>query len=121
MPVKIDPDIVEELQAMDLAIWEAKHMKHEVLNEKTGKMTLRENKNWVIVTIAGPGMVFVSGSGKTLREAVDRVLVHYFPHRVSGIKGKMMVLESELWKLFMVLMEEKYRIDPESLDDDIPF
>ena len=121
MPVKIDPDIVAELQAMDLTIWAAVHFKHSVLNEKTGKMTLRENKNWTIVTLAGPGVEQVQGSGKTLREAVDSVVVKHFADRVPGIRGKMMILERELWNLFMVCMELKYELDPELLDDDIPF
>lgn len=121
MPVKIDPDIVAELQEMDLTIWSAVHFKRSVLNEKTGKMTLRENKNWVIVTLAGPGVDQVQGSGKTLREAVDCVLVSHFADRVRGIRGRMMVLERELWKLFMVCMELKYELDPALLDDDIPF
>lgn len=121
MPVKIDPDIVAELQEMNLTIWEAKHFKRPVLNEKTGKMTMRENKDWVIVTIAGPGVDSIQGSGRTLRLAVDSVIVPHFADRVSGIRGKMMVLERELWNLFMVCMELKYELDPTLLDDDIPF
>ncbi len=121
MPVKIDPDIVAELREMDLTIWEAKHFKTEVFNEKLGKMTLRENKNWVIVTIAGPGVGSTQGSGKTLRDAVDSVIVAHFADRVRGLRGKMMVLERELWNLFMVCMELKYELNPELIDSDIPF
>lgn len=121
MPVKVDPDIVAELHGMDLTLWEAKHYKRPVLNEKTGKMTMRENKDWVIVSIAGPGVETVQGSGNTLRAAVDSVIVKHFADRVPGIRGKMMILERELWNLFMACMESKYELDPESLDDDIPF
>lgn len=121
MPVKIDPDIVEELREMGLTIWEAKHFKHNVLNEKTGKMSLRENKNWVIVTLAGPGVDQVQGSGKTLREAVDCVIVSKFADRVPGVRGALMRCESALWGCFMACMETKYKLDPDSLDDDIPF
>lgn len=121
MPVKIDPDIVDELRDMDLAIWEAKHFKRPVYNEKTGKTTMRENKDWVIVTLAGPGVDHKQGSGKTLRAAVDSVIVSHFADRVPGVRGKMMVLERELWSLFLVLMELNYELDPESLNDDIPF
>lgn len=121
MPVKIDQDIVAELQEMDLTIWEAKHFKTEVFNEKLGKMTLRENKNWVIVTIAGPGVDSTQGSGKTLRAAVDSVIVSHFADRVPGLRGKMMVLERELWNLFMVCMELKYELNPALIDDAVPF
>lgn len=121
MPVKIDPDIVQELQEMELTIWSAHHPKWYAVNEKTGKLTQRENKEWVIVTLAGPGVEQAQGSGKTLREAVDTVLVLKFADRVGGLRGKMMVLERELWALFMVCMELKYDLDPSTLDDDIPF
>ena len=121
MPVKIEPEIVEELRDIGLAIWEAKYYKQPFFNEKTGKMSQRENKNWVIVTLAGPGVDQVSSSGKTLRIAVDNLIARHFADRVNGLRGAMLRLEGELWNLFMACMETKYAIDPESLDDVIPF
>lgn len=121
MPVKLDPEIVSELAEMELVIWSAKHLKKAVYNEDTGKTSFRENKDWVIVEVAGPGFVVAIGSGKTLRAAVDNILWNSFSDRVPGIRGTMMRLEKELWSLFMVCMELKYELDPDLLDDTIPF
>lgn len=128
MPVKIDPEIVEELAAMDLVIWEAMYQKQDVLNEKTGKFSKRENKNWVFCTLAGPGTPeHCIGSGKTLREAVDSVLTKWFADRVPGIRGAMMRLDRELLGLMLDTMEYRYKIAPstiiydDDIDDDVPF
>jgi len=121
MPVKVEPHIVEELREMGLTLWEAKHHKHEVLNEKTGKITLRENKNWVIVTLAGPGVDQAFGSGKTLREAIDAAVLHNFSDRVSGLKGALIRCEKAMWDCFTASMEHRFKHFPDDLDDDVPF
>ena len=117
MPVKVDPLIVEELAALDLVLWEAKHPKVAFFNEKTGKMSSREDKGWVIVSLAGPGVTENCLAGQsTLRRAVDTALRTYFADRVPGLKGAMLRLEAALWATERTIAESIY--DPE---DDIPF
>lgn len=117
MPVKIDPLIVEELAEIDLTIWEAKHPKVPFLNEKTGKMSQRENKGWCIVYLAGPGVDNTPGSGTTLRAAVDNALMHStLCERVTGLRGAMLRLSAALGTCSRRIAEDMYDID-----DDIPF
>jgi hypothetical protein len=121
MPVKIDPEIVEELAAVDLVIWEAKHPKMPFFNEKTGKWSQRENKGRVIVTVAGPGVPEALGGGTTLREAVDSAIKTSFPDKLKGVRGALLRLDEALLRCYIAMMELNYKIDPESLDDDVPF
>lgn len=125
MPVKIDPFIVDELQSMDLVIWEAKHPKKPVWNEKTGKYTDREDKSWVTVRLAGPGSGdHAVGGAPDLRQAVDAALRSFFPDRVPGLKGSVLRLEQA-----MLSLQTSYfgrRLDfgssnGDDFDDDIPF
>lgn len=120
MPVKIDPAITEELAAMDLVIWEAKHPKRQEVSPKTGKMTTREDKGRVLVSIAGPGVQEAPGGGKTLREAVDAALGHSpLAARVPGLRGAMMRLEKAILDL-AVSAHAQAHYDSD-YDDDIPF
>lgn len=116
MPVKIDPFIVEELAAIDIVIWEAKHPKQSFFNEKTGKQSTREDKSWVHVSLAGPGLDECIGSGPSLRVAVDRAIVHsVIVFHVPGLRGQMLRLERALWDLDRHLATA--RIDQEFADD----
>ncbi len=121
MPVKIDPIIVEELAEMEMVLWETKHPKQAFFNEKTGKMSSRENKEWVIVSIAGPG---VDGDkpagGPTLRAAVDSCLRTYFADRVPGLRGALLRLEKEVFQLTVGMMADR-NLSGSDDDDDIPF
>lgn len=118
MPVKVDPLIVEELTGMDLTLWEAKHPRQQFINVK-GKSSTREDKGWVIVALAGPGVVEDCRAGAaTLRKAVDTALTFHFADRVPGVRGAMMRLEKAMWDLGRTIMEAAYNADP---DDDIPF
>lgn len=124
MPVKIDPAIVEELAALELVLWEAKHPKLQIWNEAKGKLTPREQKDWVIVHLAGPGVGEAPGSGKTLREAVDAALRHSdLRDRVPGLKGAMLRLEEALFTTGLKLAEQRYDRGGwnDGIDDDIPF
>lgn len=125
MPVKLDPAIVEELAAMDLVIWEAKYLKVAVFNEKTGKMSNREDKSKVFVTLSGPGVQREArGQGDSLRTAVDSCMAAWFPERLTGLRGKLVALERAIldlntqvhWQRLMA--EDGYDGDP---DDFIPF
>lgn len=119
MPVKIDPEITAELQAMELVLWEAKHPKLQVWNEAKGKLTPREDKSWVIVTVTGPGADECYGSGKTLREAVDTALRNpSISDRVPGLKGAMLRCEEAMFKTWLTMREQAY---DGGYDDDIPF
>lgn len=120
MPVKIDPLIVEELAALDLVIWEAKHPKIPFYNTKTMKESSREDKTWVHVSLAGPGLSQALGAGPNLRIAVDRAIIHsVIVYHVPGLRGKMLRLERALWDLDRALATA--RIEREFDDDDIPF
>lgn len=125
MPVKLDPAIVEELAALDLVIWDAKHLKVPFFNEKTGKHSSREDKSVVFVTLSGPGVERECVSrGETLRRAVDTGLAAYFPERLKGLRGSLVRLERAVldlntqvhWQRLMA--EDGYDGDP---DDYIPF
>lgn len=125
MPVKIDPAIVEELEALDLVIWEAKHQKVAFFNEKTGKQSTREDKSVVFVTLSGPGVERECvARGESLRRAVDNAMAAYFPDRLIGLRGKLVALERAVldlntqvhWQRLMA--EDGYDGDP---DDYIPF
>lgn len=125
MPVKIDPEIVAELEALDLVIWEAKHPKQPFFNEKTGKHSQREDKSWCLVVIAGPGVDGECRAGAaTLRAAVDAALAYHFPERFTGLKAALLKLGKEIislntqvrWQRHMA--EDGYDGDP---DDYIPF
>lgn len=125
MPVKIDPQIMEELAAMDLVLWEAKHPRVPFFNEKTQKQSSREDKAWVTVTLMGPGVTNpIPWGAPTLRAAVDKALAWGFMDRVTGLKGAMMWLEKELGTLEGKLRWERMKADMgfEGEDDDfIPF
>ena len=122
MPVKPDPLITEELAAMELTIWAAIHPKMMLPNAKTGKLTPREDKSRVIVTLAGPGTVGADGYGATLRGAVDDALRSpRLIDRVPGLKGKMMRLERELFMLRFAFAAQRYTNYGSDEDDDIPF
>lgn len=125
MPVKIDPYIVEELAAVDLVIWEAKHPRERFYNTKTMKESTREDKTWVVVQLAGPGSEGDCRAGdKTLRDAVDRAMAYHFPEKLHGVKGALLKLDRAVlelntvvkWERFMA--EEGYEGDR---DDFIPF
>lgn len=119
MPVKVDLLIVEELAAMDLTLWEAKHPRQAFVN-KAGKMSSREDKGWVIVSLAGPGVTEDARAGAaTLREAVDTALAWYFSDRVPGVKGAILRLNKAVWDLSRRITEDLY--DAGEFDDDIPF
>ncbi len=115
MPVKIDSAIVEELASMDLVLWEAKHPRVPFYNDKTMKESHREDKTWVLVSIAGPGVEEIRAGARTLKKAVDAALVHSDLHkRVPGLRGAMLRLERALWDLTRRCVEDRY-------EDDIPF
>lgn len=125
MPVKVDPLIVEELAAMDLVLWSATHPKRYMLNEKTGKMSLREDKGWCLVSLAGPGVERECNAGAaTLRQAVDAALQAFFRDRVTGVKGALLRLGKALHELEgkvrwdRLMLEHEYSGDP---DDFVPF
>lgn len=121
MPVKLDPLIAEELSAMDLVLWEAKHPREAVVSEKTGKPTTREDKSWVLVSLAGPGVDEARGGGRTLREAVDAAIRHSaLAERVPGLRGSMLRAERALFDLSMRMAESRYDAQVEP-DDDVPF
>jgi hypothetical protein len=119
MPVKIDPLIVEELAALDLVIWEAKHPRESFYNTKTMKESTREDKSWVLVTLAGPGVEECRGGRRTLREAVDAAITHSpVVYRVPGLRGSFLRLERAMFDLTLKMAEQRY---DRELDDDIPF
>lgn len=121
MPVKIDPLIVEELAEVDLTLWDAKHFKRPVWDEKKQKHIMREDKAWVIVSLAGPGVQEAPGSGLTLRAAVDNALVHSgLSDRVGGLRGAMLRLEKAMWDASRQIAEDRFKA-MDDLDDDIPF
>lgn len=124
MPVKIDPFIVEELRGMDLVIWEAKHPKKPMWDEKQSKYVVREDKSWVTVRLAGPrsGDHAVGGAAD-LRQAVDAALRSFFPDRVPGLRGSLMRLEQAMLDMnttahFAAMAR---RGEDNLYDDDIPF
>jgi hypothetical protein len=118
MPVKLDPIIIEELASMDLTLWEAKHPRTSFVNA-AGKMSSREDKSWVLVYLAGPGVIGEHGGGPTLRQAVDAALVYSgLCERVPGVRGAMLRLEKEVGATVRQLVEGRCR---EADDDDIPF
>lgn len=124
MPVKINPLILEELAALNLTLWEAKHPRTPFVN-KAGKMSSREDKSWVLISLAGPGVTQECRAGAaTLRQAVDSGLAYYFADRVPGIKGAMLKLEKALLELNVsvrwerLMAEDGYTGDR---DDFIPF
>lgn len=123
MPVKIDPDIVEELAQMNLVLWDAKHPKRPFFNEKTGKQSQREDKGWVIVSLNGPGVDREKpAGGPTLRQAVDHALRTYFSDRVPGLRGDLLRLEKACFDLTIGLMSSRSALSGCSDDDDeIPF
>lgn len=127
MPVKIDPIINEQLQAMNLTLWTCIHPKHPFFNEKTGKMSQREDKSRVIVTLAGPGLPDMAhGFGGSLREAVDAALGgKETRERVPGLKGALLRLEAAMDDLRRTVLWEaiytKNDVDPEDRDDFVPF
>lgn len=121
MPVKIDPAIVEELAALDLVIWEAKHPKRAFFNEKTQKMSQREDKSWCVVSITGPGVDRECSAGAaTLRLAVDACLRTYFADRVPGLRGALLRLEHAVFQTALELMSARVLKEADD-DDDIPF
>lgn len=127
MPVKLDPLIQEELEAMDLTIWTAIHPKQPFWNEKTGKHSQREDKSRVIVTLAGPGITEGGhGYGGSLREAVDDALASpVLRDRPKGLKGALTRLEAAMSDLRRVLSWEaiyaREGVALEDRDDFIPF
>lgn len=127
MPVKPDPIIQEELEAMDLTIWTAIHPKQPFWNEKTGKHSQREDKSRVIVTLAGPGITEGGyGYGGSLREAVDDALASpALRDRPKGLKGALTRLEAAMGDLRRVLSWEaiyaREGVALEDRDDFIPF
>lgn len=127
MPVKPDPIIQEELEAMDLTIWTAIHPKQPFWNEKTGKHSQREDKSRVIVTLAGPGITEGGyGYGGSLREAVDDALASpALRDRPKGLKGALTRLEAAMSDLRRVLSWEaiyaREGVALEDRDDFIPF
>lgn len=127
MPVKLDPLIQEELEAMDLTIWTAIHPKQPFWNEKTGKHSQREDKSRVIVTLAGPGITEGGhGYGGSLREAVDDALASpALRDRPKGLKGALTRLEAAMSDLRRVLSWEaiyaREGVALEDRDDFIPF
>lgn len=121
MPVKIEPHIVEELASMDLVLWEAKHPKVAFFNEKTGKMSYRERKDWVIISLIGPGVDGDKPAGApTLREAVDAALRTYFSERIPGLRGAMLRLEKACFETTVRLMSDRNLAGSDD-DDDISF
>lgn len=134
MPVKIDPLIVEELAAMDLVIWEAKHPREDFFNEKTGKQSSREDKSWVFVWLAGPKIPNLQAAGgATLRKAVDAALqgAELSGKHVTGLRGAVLRLDSAVGLLSRTVMHDRLYIEQpgydrsgafgSDLDDDIPF
>ena len=124
MPVKLDPDIQEHLESLNLTLWEAKHPKVvSGVSEKTGKLVHRENKDRVNVALQGPVLDHdCLGFGSTLQEAVDDALASpALIGRVPGLKGAMMRLERAVGDLRYGLAAERFKVDPGELDDDIPF
>lgn len=127
MPVKPDPIIQEELEAMDLTLWTAIHPKQPFWNEKTGKHSQREDKSHVIVTLAGPGVTEGGyGHGGSLREAVDDALAAPgLRDRPKGLKGALIRLEAAVGDLRRVVAWEaicaKNDVATEDRDDFIPF
>lgn len=117
----MDPVIVDELSSMDLVLWEAKHPREAVISAKTGKPTTRENKSWVLVSLAGPGVDEARGGGATLRSAVDAALRHSpLADRVTGLRGSLLRAERAIFDLTMRLTEDRYDTET-GLDDDVPF
>lgn len=122
MPVKIDPLIIEELASINLVIWEAKHPKLLVWNEAKGKHTPREQKDWVVVTLAGPGVEEARGGAPTLRAAIDTALVHSGLYtRVTGLRGALLRVERAMWDLDRCYAEARFREAYGDDEDDIPF
>lgn len=120
MPVKVDPAIVEELASMDLVLWEAKHPRQAFLSDKTGKMSSRERKDWVIISLTGPGVDGEKPAGApTLREAVDTALRTYFSDRVPGLRGSILRLEKACFEMTVSLMAGRNLAGEE--DEDVPF
>lgn len=121
MPVKIDPMIVEELASVDLVLWEAKHPKVPFFNEKTGKQSMREDKSWCVVSLAGPGVDEARGGGPTLKKAVDAAIVHAgLGERFPGLRGAVLRLEKAVWDLSRFYAYENYKTENGD-EDDIPF
>jgi len=121
MPVKVDPYVVEELAGLGLVLWEAKHPKHAVTSPKTGKPTLREDKSWVLVALAGPGVEETYGGGATLRAAVDSAIRHSpLCDRVPGLRGAVLRAERALFDLALTMATDRYARG-DDLDDSIPF
>lgn len=124
MPVKVDPDIQESLEALNLTIWEARHPKVvSGVSEKTGKLVHRENKERVNVALQGPGLDHdCLGFGSTLQEAVDDALASpALIGRVTGLKGAMMRLERAVGDLRYGLAAERFKTGGDDDDDQIPF
>lgn len=123
MPVKVDPEIQQSLEALNLTIWEAKHPKIvSGVSEKTGKLVHRENKERVNVVLQGPGLSHdCLGFGSSLQAAVDDALASpALIDRVPGLKGSMMRLERAVGDLRYGLAAERFKVDPED-DEDAPF
>jgi hypothetical protein len=112
---------VEELAAMDLVLWEAKHPKQVFFNEKTGKMSSREDKDWVVISLAGPGVDGEKPAGaSTLRDAVDAALRTYFADRVPGLRGALLRLEKACFETTLCLMADR-NLAGDCDDNEVPF
>jgi hypothetical protein len=127
MPVKIDREVADRLLDMGLTVWSAKHPKvASGISPKTGKTVFKEDKNWCIVELAGPGLEDNPiGSGKTFRAAARNALKHKcVVDRVPGLYGAMMRLDAALLGLNTEMHFHRLWVEdgaPGSKDDYVTF
>lgn len=119
MPVKTDQALIDDLSSIGLVVWDTKHPKIPFYNDKTMKTSQREDKSWVLVTLAGPGVEEAHAGGPDFATAVKSALIHSgLCDRVPGVSGAMLRLERAVWDLGRRLAADRMAAE---YDDDIPF
>lgn len=80
-------------------------------------------ENSVTAALLGPKLPTpIWGYGKTADEAVENALSRLEARaRSEGLMGSLARLEAACGDLTYKLAAERYKLDPESLDDDVPF
>lgn len=79
--------------------------------------------NYVSAALLGPKLLYpIWGRGATADEAVEDALAKLEARaRSQGLLGALARLEAAVGDLTYKVRAEGWRIDPESLDDDVPF
>ncbi len=121
MKAILDPVTAQMLRDLDIALWEGVHYKTAV---STGKNANR--KDPVMVTLVTPKDVnrLFFGYGGDTALAVEDALARNTSLRAlvySGLSGALARLEIAVTSLRVATISEQFKLNPDALDDDIPF